>query len=1232
MNRKYFLRALSLFLLIMMLTVFQTPSASAASPSSTADATATLAYTLRGLPIDRAVQNFYIGETYLYITQRIDNVTYLSRLRIDGDEAFYMDQMVLNNWGHGEALDFYRHNGKEYFMVTTNGSDEYPKYYWSLQIARIEYEAGKNYSSYTGVKRFTNMKRATSDGSSLGGAFRVAACVNGDYTVFRIQVTSTKFVYSIYDTNKLNKLLDSSSPSLPSGNSTDYCLAMEDATSAFKYSVTQEGSNRILPNGNFQGIELSSLDSIYLAGGAEGDTPQIARMTYKGTYAKLVNITNVGTHEIEGLQTDRGRVYFLIVTSTNSVLKKDTQTIYYVNESVFGINHSLQNIPGTKPTCTEEGLSDGATCSKCGQSQDVQETMPVIGHSHSMAEVSPVDSRDLLYFGFANAPEDKERYSQNPVYGGTNYDTANTVRTQNFYKGGGSFDFPVADIQSIDNANGVLKTKVNGPYPTQSSYTGNVSRRFIFGETDDTSASVGSLCFVPTNAEVFQVRFKLENLKLRSDIDTVDPNARARTVALRYYKNNETASVRNSNAYGGSYVNGEYMTVTLPLDEDFTSADVITKILVEFHGFVKSDDSKDAYMTLDYVYIGPKATAPQQENGCLFFDFDDSPNARYRYASDTYGATNFDQIGSWWYNTSGTSGTSITNGTLIFSPADTAAGDYYYVHSGNTNKKPLHYVPGENDYCQVSIKIEDAVSTLENNHGRFSLFFGTNGADIANTDSKAIDFDLTGRVNSHYFTLTFPMDHTNYRSADYINAIRIQFSKMKSEEGKTARFRVEYLYIGPEETLPTPLTCSNVGAQTCSCTTCGQNVVTMETVPTLPHTEVIDEAIAPTCTETGLTEGSHCATCGKVLVAQTTVDAPGHAPVYADNGDKTHTVMCENCDDSEIADCAFENGTCICGATEITEPIYDDAVKFSHSLTLENDISINFIGQGSVLSSFDSFYLECTVPVYEGNEKVGTEIVNIAPSFNGTNYEFTLLGITAKMMNDEIEAVFRLTKDGKEYYSKTDVYSVAEYAYGKLDSTKATDTDELKAICANLLRYGALAQTQFNYRTDAIVDSAMTDAHKAYLTDLNTLEMKDYRKQLNDLDMVIVPWKSTTLELGNKVIMCLIVNLENYTGDPAELTMRLTYVDSNGLTVTEERPLELYNPDAQTYAVSYDGLRATEMRSIVSAAIYNGDTRVSKTVEYSIESYGARSSDAAMRELCLAMLAYGDAANAFFSK
>ena len=66
------------------------------------------------------------------------------------------------------------------------------------------------------------------------------------------------------------------------------------------------------------------------------------------------------------------------------------------------------------------------------------------------------------------------------------------------------------------------------------------------------------------------------------------------------------------------------------------------------------------------------------------------------------------------------------------------------------------------------------------------------------------------------------------------------------------------------------------------------------------HTEVIDEAVAPDCTNTGLTEGKHCSVCGEVLVAQETVDALGHdyvgvetkAPTCAETGVMTYT--CSN--------------------------------------------------------------------------------------------------------------------------------------------------------------------------------------------------------------------------------------------------------------------------------------------------------------------------------------------------
>ena len=42
------------------------------------------------------------------------------------------------------------------------------------------------------------------------------------------------------------------------------------------------------------------------------------------------------------------------------------------------------------------------------------------------------------------------------------------------------------------------------------------------------------------------------------------------------------------------------------------------------------------------------------------------------------------------------------------------------------------------------------------------------------------------------------------------------------------------------------------------------------------HTIVTDAAVAATCTETGLTAGSHCSVCGEVIVAQKEVSALGH--------------------------------------------------------------------------------------------------------------------------------------------------------------------------------------------------------------------------------------------------------------------------------------------------------------------------------------------------------------------
>ena len=109
-------------------------------------------------------------------------------------------------------------------------------------------------------------------------------------------------------------------------------------------------------------------------------------------------------------------------------------------------------------------------------------------------------------------------------------------------------------------------------------------------------------------------------------------------------------------------------------------------------------------------------------------------------------------------------------------------------------------------------------------------------------------------------------------SVVYCTVCQAEVSRTKKEIAKLAHTEVTDAAKAP--------TCTETGlTEGKHCSVCNTVLVKQETVPALGHKEVVDAAVAATCTEAGKTEGKHCSVCNTVLVAQQEVAALGHKEV-----------------------------------------------------------------------------------------------------------------------------------------------------------------------------------------------------------------------------------------------------------------------------------------------------------------------------------------------------------------
>lgn len=304
----------------------------------------------------------------------------------------------------------------------------------------------------------------------------------------------------------------------------------------------------------------------------------------------------------------------------------------------------------------------------------------------------------------------------------------------------------------------------------------------------------------------------------------------------------------------------------------------------------------------------------------------------------------------------------------------------------------------------------------------------------------------------------------------------------------------------------------------------------------------------------------------------------------------------------------------------------------SASLTLSSDIAINFYVADETLEGWEEPYVVFTKAKYdtEGNiTGYETETVSSYSQKDGCHV-YTFRGITAKEMGSTVTATLYATGNGTLASSETVNYSVLTYAVNQLQ--KSTDT-KLHTLLVDLLNYGTQAQNYWAYNTANPVNANLTREQQALAT--QAVPVLESCKAVTRREGATVHFRSASLSLQEKVSINYYLDLTEYNGDRNDLQVVISYTDGDGVLRTacmDGSALVQRNGYA---CANFSGLNATQMRTVCTAEVYSktSGALVSDTVTYSIEAYAAskaNDTDAALVELVIAMMKYGDSACAYF--
>ena len=291
------------------------------------------------------------------------------------------------------------------------------------------------------------------------------------------------------------------------------------------------------------------------------------------------------------------------------------------------------------------------------------------------------------------------------------------------------------------------------------------------------------------------------------------------------------------------------------------------------------------------------------------------------------------------------------------------------------------------------------------------------------------------------------------------------------------------------------------------------------------------------------------------------------------------------------------------------------------NLTLTDSIAVNYKLNADELEGFDSIRAEFSV-----GDKV-TKVDSYTTDENG-NIVFSFAGVNPKNVGDTITATYYRTKDGVEYPSAQNTYSVAQNCRNLIEKYANTNADyeEVVAVCKGLLNFAAASQEYFSHNTESLANAGYEQytANREY-TSVMAITANEGEST--------VAWRSAGLNFSDNVALRFNIETTDIEGLVVKAVVgnETWFIPSSAFSAVENAE--------NRYYVYFNKLSVACMSDVVDFTVYKNGTQVSDTLTYSIESYAfAKANDAdidnhsAIEKLVRTMMNYGDAAIALKNK